>query len=106
MNIKRIESEGSYTGSGETFDPAGHSVGRADLTVHTHRRILDAGTHQEPDAELFWMRSDRRWRQWMARCCWRFRRRMPGAANCGTPIESTSGVMVIPCSFGKRTRAR
>jgi hypothetical protein len=52
MNIKRIESEGSYSGSGDAFDSAGNSVGRADLTVQTHRRILDAGTHQEPDAEL------------------------------------------------------
>jgi hypothetical protein len=52
MTIKRIENIGSADEDGEVFDQTGKSLGRAHLSVSMHRRVHDAGTHTDGDAEV------------------------------------------------------
>jgi hypothetical protein len=48
----RIEPDESGTLDGDVINADGAALGRARLTINTHRRVHEAGTQQEPDAEL------------------------------------------------------
>lgn len=52
MTIKRTEHTGSSVDEGDVLDISGNPVGRGRLTRVNYRRVFDAGTHQEPHAEV------------------------------------------------------